>query len=83
VIQYFDNGLVELFRVANNHLANVPYFAGDEVSVADIGFFPTYDSRKDHIASLGFRHLSAWGDRIGMRTTVRNGMNLEEPRQSE
>ena len=61
VVQYFDDSLRSMFRIANDHLADMPYFAGDEITTADIGFFPTYDSRKEQIGPLELVHLTAWG----------------------
>jgi GSH-dependent disulfide-bond oxidoreductase len=39
-LRYHEDALIRLFRVADDHLAHSPYFAGDEITVADLGFIP-------------------------------------------
>jgi len=58
VVQHFDDSLRSMFRITNDHLADMPYFAGDEITIADIGFFPTYDSRKEQIDPIELVHLT-------------------------
>jgi glutathione S-transferase len=36
-LKYHEDALIRLFRVADDHLAHSPYFAGDEITVADLG----------------------------------------------
>lgn len=70
----------EAFGVLDRHLAQRPYFAGADYSMADIAHFGW-----THIAQLiGFDfgpypHLRAWHQRIADRPAVRKGITLPAP----
>lgn len=70
----------EAFGVMDRHLAERPYFAGEDYSMADIAHFGW-----THIAQLvGFDfaqhpHLMAWHQRVAARPAVRRGIALPAP----
>ncbi|THU05099.1 glutathione S-transferase family protein [Lampropedia puyangensis] len=70
----------EAFGVLDDALANRPYFAGEDYSIADIAHFGWL-----HIAQIiafdfqQYRHLSAWFARVAARPAVRKGITLPEP----
>nr|WP_288255930.1 glutathione S-transferase N-terminal domain-containing protein [uncultured Pseudomonas sp.] len=69
-----------LFGVMNKRLAQVPYLAGDEYSIADMACYPwivtaqTFlkDSLAEKLADKPA--LLAWADRVGARPAVQRGM---------
>ena len=68
--RYYEEALTALFRAADNHLARSAYFAGDAVTVADLGIYPSIDGRRKMIRDLELSHLSDWAERIGQRPAV-------------
>lgn len=70
----------EAFAVLDRVLANRPYLAGDDYSIADIAHFGWM-----HIAQVirfdfsQHRHLSAWHERVADRPAVRKGIALPAP----
>ena len=68
--RYYEDALARLFRTEDDHLARSTYFAGDAISVADLGIFPSVDGRREMIRDLGLRHLTDWVERIGQRPAV-------------
>ena len=76
-IKFYEDRFVNLFRPADEQLARTPYLAGGEISVADIGIYPIYAGRKPLIEAAGLGHVLAWGERIGQRPAVHQGMQLK------
>lgn len=68
------------FSVLDQHLAHVPYLAGDEYSIADIAHFGwTHIARIIDFDFSNFVHLTAWHDRIAARPAVQKGITLPAP----
>ncbi|MGD2132431.1 MAG: glutathione binding-like protein [Maricaulaceae bacterium] len=66
---------LRLFGVLDRRLAQVPYLAGDEYSVADMASFPwvqTYRAQGVDLAS--FEHVSRWYQELKQRPGLRRGM---------
>lgn len=67
----------EAFATLDNRLAEHPYLAGDEYSIADIAQFGW-----SHIAQVidfdfsAYKHLSTWYQRIAARPAVQRGIAL-------
>jgi len=76
-VKFYEDRLVNLFRAADQQLAESPYLTGDELTIADIGIYPIYAGRKALIDGAGLRNVTAWGDRVGSRPGVQKGMKLE------
>jgi glutathione S-transferase len=70
----------DVFGVLDRRLAEHPYLAGDDYSIADIAHFGW-----SHIARIiefdfsRHRHLSAWHERIAARPAVARGITLPAP----
>ena len=71
-----------LCAVADTRLADVPFLAGDEYSVADIAVFPwiaLHDWFGVDLAETP--HLGRWYDTIRARPAVRRGMDVPSREQ--
>ncbi|MNV46926.1 Disulfide-bond oxidoreductase YfcG [compost metagenome] len=70
----------EAFAVLDRVLANRPYLAGDDYSIADIAHFGwMHIAQIVHFDFSQHRHLSAWHERVGDRPAVRKGITLPAP----
>lgn len=70
----------EAFAVLDRVLANRPYLAGDDYSIADIAHFGwMHIAQIVHFDFSPHRHLSAWHGRVGDRPAVRKGITLPAP----
>lgn len=70
----------DAFAVLDGHLANRPYLAGDDYSIADIAHFAWLHIAE--IIAIDFRHyphLWRWYQRVGARPAVQRGVRLPEP----
>jgi glutathione S-transferase len=69
------------YRLSENRLGKVPYFAGSEFTAADIMMvFPLTTMRSYSGESLGeLPHLRAYLKRIGQRPAYRRAMNKGDP----
>lgn len=71
-----------LLDVLDKRLAEVPYLAGDEYSIADIAWFPwvrcidTGYSAKEEIGVDNYKNVTAWFDRIAARPAVQKGLRI-------
>lgn len=79
-VQRFTRLSEEAFATLDTRLAQQPYLAGTEYSIADIAHFGW-----SHIAQLvgfdfsAFAHLSAWHQRVAARPAVQTGLSLPAP----
>jgi GST-like protein len=71
-----------LFDVADKHLANSRYFAGEEYSIADIALFPWlcdiqrgvfYGKGAEFLALADYTHVARWLAEIEVRPAVKRG----------
>ncbi len=59
----------------DRRLAEVPYLAGDELSIADVALYPTVAARKALIErAAGLEHLCRWADTMAAMPEVQRGM---------
>ncbi len=72
-----------LFDVADQRLAQVPYLAGDEISIADFAAFPwlgalyrglAYNDAKTFLALDGYTNVGRWVMELSARPATRRGM---------
>ena len=64
----------EAFATLDNHLAEHPYLAGDEYSIADIAQFGwTHIAQVIDFDFSAYKHLSTWYQRISARPAVQRG----------
>jgi GST-like protein len=75
-IELFKKRLLNFFSVFDKRLEGRDYLA-DELSVADLMFYPNFSARKGLIdAAGGFANLQRWGASIGSRPAVQRGMKV-------
>lgn len=66
-----------VYRLLDARLAQVPYLAGDHVSIADIAAWPWVAKHRWADRELApTPHLMAWFTRIGARSAVQRGMSV-------
>lgn len=75
--------------VLDNRLKEVPYIAGQEYTIADIGVYTWYfqllegvlfDAPSvEFLAVHEYPNLKAWGDRISQRPAVQRGLRVNKP----
>jgi GST-like protein len=66
-----------LYGVMDRRLADTPYLAGDDYSIADMACWPWVRVHRYHgQAWEPFPHVKAWFDRIAARDAVQKGMQL-------
>ncbi len=74
-IDRYTNEAQRLYGVIDSRLAEVPYLAGSDYSVADIATFPWLRSYERQGLDLNdFPHLKHWLERIAERPAVRRGI---------
>jgi GST-like protein len=76
-IKFYEDRLRRLFGAADTQLANSPYLAGNEVTLADLAIYTVYAARKALLDAAGLKHLTAWGERLAQRPGAQKGMKLE------
>ena len=70
----------DLFTVLDTRLADHPYLAGQDYSIADIAHFGwTHIARIIDFDFSQYPHMSAWHERVAQRPAVRKGITLPEP----
>lgn len=74
-IARYANEVTRLLRVLNGRLADSPYLAGDDYSVADMATYP-YTLRLVEARTTEFPHLKRWSDTVGARPAVARGMEV-------
>ncbi|BES84538.1 glutathione S-transferase [Pectobacterium araliae] len=70
----------DAFATLDARLAEHPYLAGDDYSIADIAHFGwTHIARIIDFDFSAYRHLTDWHERVAARTAVRKGITLPAP----
>lgn len=70
----------EFFATLDERLADQPWLAGDEYSIADIaGFGWTHIARIIDMDFSAYPHLSDWHVRVAQRPAVQRGVLIPEP----
>jgi GSH-dependent disulfide-bond oxidoreductase len=75
--KFYENRLVDLFRLADTQLASTPHLAGGELSLADLAIYPIYVRQKAIIDAAGMRNVATWAEKLVQRPGVQKGMKLE------
>ncbi|MCY1560818.1 Disulfide-bond oxidoreductase YfcG [compost metagenome] len=79
-IERYQRLTEDVFAVLDQRLAEYPYLAGDDYSIADIAHFGwTHIARIIDFDFSRHRHLSAWHERVAARPAVRQGVTLPAP----
>lgn len=75
--QRYQRETLRLFGVLDRRLAEVPYLAGNEFSIADMATFPWVQTYKAQGVDLpSFANVSRWYERLKQRPALRRGMAL-------
>jgi glutathione S-transferase len=70
----------DLFTVLDTRLADHPYLAGQDYSIADIAHFGwTHIARIIDFDFSQYTHMRAWHERVAQRPAVREGITFPEP----
>jgi GST-like protein len=73
----YTNEAKRLYSVMDKQLANHPYLAGDEYTIADIASFPWTRSWKNQgIDWADYPHTKRWHDAISERPAVQRGVEV-------
>ena len=73
----YTNEAKRLYGVMDKQLANHPYLAGDEYTIADIASFPWTRSWKNQgIDWADYPHTKRWHDAISERPAVQRGVEV-------
>ncbi|NVJ70638.1 MAG: glutathione S-transferase N-terminal domain-containing protein [Alphaproteobacteria bacterium] len=76
VIERYQNETRRLYEVLDKRLAEVPYLAGEEYTIADIANFPWVMAHSWAGVSLeGLANLQRWKDAIFERPAVQKGLS--------
>ncbi|HET7674119.1 MAG TPA: glutathione S-transferase C-terminal domain-containing protein [Gammaproteobacteria bacterium] len=76
-IERYTNEGKRLYGVMDKRLAEAPYFAGDDYSIADIAIWPWLRNyEKEGIVMDEYPHVKAWFDKIGERPAVQRGLQV-------
>jgi GST-like protein len=76
-IERYTNEGNRLYAVMDKRLSEVPYFAGEDYSIADIAIWPWLRGfEKEGIAMDEYPHVKAWFDTIGERPAVKRGLDV-------
>jgi len=76
-IERYTNEVKRLYRVAEKRLAQAPYFAGDEYSIADISIYPWARNPENRGVDVAeFPHLKRWLDSVAARPAVQRGVEV-------
>lgn len=70
--------------VLDRHLANNPYMAGDEYSIADMAIWPWYGSlvlnrvyeAAEFLDAASYSHVNRWANQMGQRDAVKRGRKV-------
>jgi len=73
-IERYTNETRRLYGVLDKRLANVPYLAGDDYSIADIATYPWVARHEwQGVALAAFPNVERWYRAVGARPAVRKG----------
>ncbi len=76
-IERYHKETKRLYKVMNERLADVPYLAGGDYSIADIATFPWVDRKKRHQVDLAeFPAVQKWHQELWERPAVKKGMEV-------
>jgi GST-like protein len=74
-IAAFEDRLLKMFGVADAQLAKAKWLAGDEMTVADIAFYPVVQGRVALIDKAGgLASLKAWAAKMAARPAIAKAM---------
>lgn len=80
VVSFFEASFVELCKLFDDRLAQAPWLAGSEVSIADIALIPTIEYRRPLIDRAGgLANLKRWAADMGARPAVRRILGRQRP----
>lgn len=71
----YANEVTRLLRVLDGRLAQAPFLAGEDYTVADMATYP-YTLRQIEARAADLPHLKRWSDAVGGREAVRRGMEV-------
>lgn len=76
-IDFYRERLLGILKNLDGHLSTSDYLAG-EITIADFGFYPVYNYRRDFIAAHApdLRNLARWGERMDARPGCRKGVSV-------
>jgi GSH-dependent disulfide-bond oxidoreductase len=74
-IERYASEVARLLRVLDGRLAEAPWLAGDDYTVADIATYP-YTQRQVESRRGAYPNLERWSDRVGARPAVQRGMEV-------
>jgi GST-like protein len=74
-IERYANEVTRLLRVLEGRLAESPFLAGADYTIADMATYP-YVLRQAEARRADFPALARWCDTIGARPAVRRGMEV-------
>ena len=73
-IERFNDKVVRLYKVLDARLAEVPYLAGDDYTIADVATFPWTARHEWHGVRLeDHAHVKRWYDTVWARPAVQKG----------
>jgi GST-like protein len=83
-IERYVNEGNRLYGVMDKHLAEAPYFAGEDYTIADIAIWPWLRGHdKEGIAMDDYPHVKAWFEKVGERPAVKGGLDVLADLKSE
>jgi len=74
-IERYANEVTRLLRVLDGRLAEVPYLAGDDYTIADMATWP-YTLRQVELRAAEFPNLKRWFDVVAARPAVQRGVEV-------
>ena len=75
IVAHMERRFLGMVGDLDRRLADAPYLAGDEISIADIALYPTVATRKALIeCAEGLAHLKRWAAAMGAMPEVQRGM---------
>lgn len=83
-IERYASEVSRLYRVMEKRLADAPYFAGAEYSIADIAIFPWARNPEARGIDLdGFPHVARWLGTVAARPAVERGLAVLSDRRRQ
>lgn len=77
VAQFFESRFVDLCKPFDRRLGEAPYLAGDEITIADLAFFPVVAGRQALIDKAeGLANLKRWAAELGARPTIQRALKV-------